>query len=160
MKNQFSFRVKMVAVCLAVLTMLGTMSGCDDDDEMDNRPYTISGDGDGAQMVPAVGGSGTGSISGTYDPSTRELTYTSNWNGLSGAPSSAGFYRGASGASGTVVGTPWTFQTGATGTGSINGTMTLTNEQASDMLGGNWYYSYGTTANPDGEVRGQISARR
>lgn len=141
--------------------MLGGLSACDDYDEKpDNRPYTVSGDASGSQMVPAVSGTGTGSIDGTYDPATRSLTFTSNWNGLTGPPSSGGFFRGASGTNGTAVGTPWTFADGSIETGSMNGTMTLTSEQARDMLDGGWYYTFGTTANPGGEVRGQITATR
>jgi hypothetical protein len=58
------------------------------------------------------------------------------------------------------VGTPWTFASGSTGTGSTSGKMTLTEEQAQQLMNGNWYYSYGTSANPNGEVRGQISTSR
>jgi hypothetical protein len=108
--------------------------------------------------VPAVSGTGTGTITGTYDPNTQLFTYTTNWNGLTGAPTSGGFYSGASGTTGTAVGTPWTFASGTTGTGTQSGTMTLTSAQAAQLTSGGWYYSYGTTAHPGGEVRGQITA--
>jgi hypothetical protein len=36
--------------------------------------------------------------------------------------------------------------------------MTLTDAQATNLTNGGWYYSYGTAANPTGEVRGQITA--
>jgi hypothetical protein len=152
---------RVLFMCLALAILSGLAISCDDDDDkVDNRSYTLSGDAGGSQMVPAVSGSGSGTITGTYNPSTRELNYTSNWNGLTGAPTSGGFYNGASGTSGTAVGNPWTFASGSTGTGSTTGTMTLTSAQADQLLGGNWYYSYGTTANAGGEVRGQISATR
>jgi hypothetical protein len=161
MKQQLFSQVRMAAVSLSFLVLLIALPGCDDyEEEKDNRPYTISGDGDGAQMVPSVTGTGTGTINGTYNPSTRELTYTSNWSGLTGAPASGGFFRGGRGVSGTAEGTPWTFQSGSTETGSVNGTMTLTDQQATELLGNNWYYSFGTAMNPGGEVRGQISATR
>jgi len=154
-----------LATRLAVLLTFSAFAlvCCKDDDNNDttnNAPYTISGNANGTQMVPSVAGTGTGTISGSYNPSTRVLNYTSNWSGLTGAPTSGGFYAGASGVNGTAVGTPWTFATDATGTGSNSGTMTLTEEQARQFLGGGWYYSYGTAANPNGEVRGQISATR
>jgi hypothetical protein len=163
MKSQKFSAMRSLAICLSFVVFTGVFSSCDDDDNnstSNNSPYTISGNASGSQVVPAVSGSGTGTISGTYDPASRKLTYTSNWNGLTGAPSSGGFYSGASGASGTAMGTPWTIASGSTGTGSTSGTTTLTSEQASDFLGGNWYYSYGTSTNPNGEVRGQISATR
>jgi hypothetical protein len=161
MKTQFLGR-KMMAMLALVLVSSFMLVSCDkdDDNQVDNRPYTISGAANGSQMVPAVAGTGTGTITGTYDPSTKQLTYTSNWNGLTGAPTSGGFYTGASGTNGTAVGTPWTFEGNATETGSNSGTMTLTSEQAAQLLGGNWYYSYGTAANSGGEIRGQITASR
>ena len=67
-------------------------------------------------------------------------------------------YYGASGVNGTIVGSPWTFESGLTGTGMRTDTTTLTSEQETQLTGGNWYYSLGTTANPAGEVRGQITA--
>jgi hypothetical protein len=157
--NSIRLRIAGMAVCAVLLVNL-TSCKDDDDNQTNNAPYTISGDANGANVVPAVSGTGTGTISGTYDPATRKLQYTSNWNGLTGAPTSGGFYSGAAGSSGTAVGTPWTFASGSTGTGSTNGTMTLTEEQANQFTKGNWYYSYGTSANPGGEVRGQITATR
>jgi len=146
---------------LMIASSIAVMSCKNDDNNnvaTNMQPYTISGSANGSQMVPPVAGTGTGTISGTYDPQTRQLNYTSNWNGLTGAPTSGGFYAGASGASGTAVGTPWTFDSNATGTGTNSGTMTLTQDQANAFTKGGWYYSYGTTANPNGEVRGQITA--
>jgi hypothetical protein len=160
-KTKFFKGITTMLTLLVMLVFVAAITSCDDDDDaVNNSPYTISGNASGSQMVPSVTGTGTGAISGSYDPATRQLTYTSNWSGLTGAPSAGGFYSGASGVSGTAVGTPWTFGSGATGTGSNSGTMTLTEAQASDFTNGNWYYSYGTTANPAGEVRGQITATR
>jgi hypothetical protein len=132
----------------------------DDDNNNNNRSYTISGNASGSQMVPSVAGNGSGTISGTYDPNTRMLTYNSGWSGLTGAPTSAGFYTGATGVSGSAVGSPWTLGSNLTGTGTFSGSTTLTTEQADQLTSGNMYYSYGTAANSGGEVRGQITATR
>jgi hypothetical protein len=161
MKTNFLFPLNMAAMCLAVFVLTAVVSSCkDDDDDTYNAPYSISGDADGSQMIPAVTGTGTGTISGNFDPSTRELAYTSNWNGLTGAPTSAGFFNGASGSAGTAVGSPWTFEANGTGTGTISGSMNLTQEQATQLTNGTWYYSFGTSTNPGGEIRGQITATR
>ena len=130
----------------------------DDDDDMPTRPYTISGNANGGQVVPAVTGTGTGTITGTYNPNNGTLIYTTNWNGLTGAPTGGGFYIGGTGTNGAAIGTPWTFEPTATGTGSFIDTMSLTNDQATQLKNGNWYYIYNTTTNPAGEVRGQITA--
>jgi hypothetical protein len=144
-----------VIVSGAVIMFMGN---CKDDSNPQPSSYTISGSANGSQVVPSVAGTGTGTITGTYNPNSRVLTYTTGWNGLTGAPTSAGFYSGASGASGTAMGSPWTLANGITGTGSMNGAMTLTSEQARTLMDGNMYYSYGTSANPNGEVRGQMTA--
>ncbi|MES1219202.1 MAG: hypothetical protein ABUT20_27095, partial [Bacteroidota bacterium] len=51
--------------------------------------YALSGNADPSQMVPAGTGNGAGIITGTYDASTHVLDYASNWNNLSGPPTSA-----------------------------------------------------------------------
>ncbi len=164
MKQKFLPQLKMLALSLTLIFAAGAMSiSCNDDDDdnkADNSMYTISGDANGTQMVPAVNGTGSGTITGTYDAKTRQLNYTSNWSGLTGAPTGGGLYSGASGSAGTAVGNAWTFDSTATATGSNTGTMTLTSAQADQLIGGNWYYTYNTTANPGGEVRGQIKATR
>lgn len=158
----FQITWKSILLSMAMIAMI--MTSCDNDDDnnnqVNNKPYNISGNASGSQVVPSVEGTGSGTITGTYDPSTRQLQYTSNWSGLTGAPMSGGFYSGASGSAGTAVGSPWTFASGSTGTGSNSGTVTLTEEQAQQLTSGSMYYSYGTSANPNGEVRGQITAGR
>ena len=139
------------------------LSSCDKDknDNNNNVPtYTVSGNASGSQEVPAVTGTGTGTFSGKYDPSTGRLMYTSTYTGLSGAPTSAAFYTGASGVSGTMTGNAWNLGTGLSATGSVTDTITLTQDQASQLLSGNLYYSYATTMNPGGEIRGQLSTTR
>lgn len=161
MKTRFKWLTWMSAAAFLFFAVFA-FAGCkkDKNDEPDNRPYTLTGNATGAQMVPVVEGDGTGTFTGTYDPATRKMSYTTTWNGLTGAPTSGGFYTGAKGAAGTAAGDPWTMGTDWTGTGSTTGTMTLTPEQANDLINGNMYYSMGTAANSGGEIRGQISATR
>ena len=163
MKTTNYFRWRTVYACIAVMLFSCLfITSCDDDDDgnpVDNQPYTISGNASGSQMVPEVTGTGSATITGTYNPATRELNYTSNYSELTGQPNAGGFYIGASGSSGLAVGTPFSI-TGGTGTGTTTGKFTLTTEQADQLLGGNWYYSYGTAAYPSGEVRGQITTTR
>lgn len=146
----------MMVVALSVVTF-----SCDDDEDnspRQQRNYTISGNAAGSQVVPAVSGDGSGTITGTYNPNTRMLNYTNTWTGLSGAPNGGGFYYGATGVNGTSVGSPWTYDGTATGTGTYTGSMQLTQAQADQLIAGDWYYGYNTATNTNGEVRGQISA--
>jgi hypothetical protein len=155
---------KMWKTILLMFTLIalsvGTFS-CDDDNDNDSKKtYTISGNADGSQMVPAVNGDGTGTVSGTYNPNTRVLAYTTNWADLTGAPTGGGFYSGATGVNGSIIGAPWAFDSNATSTGTRTGTMTLTYEQAQQLLNGGWYYLFNTAENLAGEIHGQVTATR
>lgn len=160
MKNVFSVSKRFLLIGSMVAMGALVLSGCKkDNNNNDNKTnYSISGNASGSQMVPAVSDTGTATISGTYNGNTRVLTYTTNWSNLTGAPTSGGFYSGATGVSGTLVGSTWDLGTGLTETGTFSGQTTLTADQANQLLNGGWYYSLGTTANPNGEVRGQITA--
>lgn len=159
MKTEMRWRTMLLILMVGALSVFAF--SCDDDD--DNGPelrdsFAISGNANGDQVVPAVDVDGTGTITGVYNPNTGVLTYTYMWNGLSGAPTSGGFYNGDAGVDGTLVGSAWTFGGTATGTGTASGTMTLTQEQESQLILGDWYYGYNTAAHADGEIRGQITA--
>jgi len=161
MKNKFLSvnRIPAVFMCLVFAAVL--VSSCKKDNgNVNNQPYNISGNASGAQAVPSNGAMGSGTITGTYDPATGTLSYTSTWTGLSGRPSSAGFFSGASGVAGTPVGEAWILDTTMTTSGTVNGSVVLTSDQASQLLAGNMYYTYNTIAYPGGEIRGQITATR
>jgi hypothetical protein len=84
------------------------------------------------------------------------LNYNIGWTGLTDTASNVGFYSGATGVSGNSAQNLAVSVQGMTG--SATGTLTLTDQQESDLLNGNWYYSVGTLANSTGEVRGQVTA--
>jgi hypothetical protein len=160
MKTTKSFLSPLLLILPVVLVSSIVLVACSKDNvnNNDNKTYTISGSASGSQMVPSVSGSGTATITGTFNSSTRQLNYTTNWTNLTGAPTFGAFYYGATGVNGAVVGSPWVLGTGLTSTGSFTGSMTLTADQAAQLTSGNWYYVLGTTANATGEVRGQITA--
>lgn len=160
MKKVFGVSGKLLPFLSAVVMGAMLLVSCKKDKNENNNPssYTVSGNASGSQMVPSVSGNGTATINGTYDPNTRVLTYTTNWTGLSGAPTSGGFYSGASGTNGTLVGSNWTLGSGLSSAGTFSGQTTLTADQATQLTSGNWYYTLGTASNANGEVRGQITA--
>lgn len=161
MKTLKKFSVSFVALFISVFLISAVISGCKKDkNNTNNTPYTLSGNASGSQVVPSVTGNGAGTFTGTYDPATNKMNYTVNWNNLTGAPTSGGFYNGASGAAGTAMGDPWTMGADWTGTGTYSGNMTLTQDQANQLINGNTYWTMGTAANTGGEIRGQISATR
>jgi len=122
--------------------------------------YSVSGSANGAQMVPAVSTSGTGTITGTYNANTRLLEYKVNWTSLSGAPTMGGFFNGAAGSNGTMTGTSWAMGTNLGSSGTYSGQTTLTVDQDTQLKAGTWYYSLGTASHTSGEIRGQITATR
>ena len=159
------FSGKFVAAAIAGLSVFA-FTGCTEDlgESIGNTntgtTYTISGNATGAQVVPAVTGTGSATISGNYNTATNQLTYTTTWTGLTGAPTSAAFYTGATGQAGTMIGSAWVLGANTTAAGTFSGQMTLTDAQEADLIAGRWYYSYATAANANGEVRGQITATR
>ena len=109
----------------------------------------------GAQEVPPVTTSGTGTADTTFDKSTNVLTWTVTYSGLSG-PLTAGHFHGpaAAGANAGVV-VPFTGDLSS----PIRGKATLTAAQAADLTAGRWYVNLHTAKNPGGEIRGQVTAK-
>lgn len=108
----------------------------------------------GAQQVPPVQTSATGSADLTYDPATRILTWNITYSGLS-APATMAHFHGpaAAGANGPV--TVWLSQKGTPPASPIKGEATLTPEQAAQFTAGQWYINVHTSSHPAGEIRGQ-----
>lgn len=109
----------------------------------------------GAQEVPPVTTSGTGTIDTTFDKSTNVMTWTVTYAGLSG-PVTAGHFHGpaAPGANAGVV-VPFTGDLSS----PIRGKATLTAAQVADMSAGRWYVNLHTAKNPGGEIRAQLSGK-
>ncbi len=162
MKANGNFSRKLLVISSMFLFSVFVFTACNKDNDNKNnntnKTYSITGNASGSQVVPALPDSGTATISGTYSTATGQLITMTNWTNLTGAPTSGGFYTGATGTNGTLVGSAWALPSGLANTGSFADTMTLTADQATQLTTGNWYYSLGTTANPNGEVRGQITA--
>ncbi|MHA6247182.1 CHRD domain-containing protein [Pontibacter sp. CAU 1760] len=142
-----------------MIVLLGgflAFSGCDDDDDDDDdgTPNLVALQQvnlTGAQETPPVTTSATGTFSGTYNDDTNVLSYTITFQGLT--PTAMHFHKGAVGVAGGVeipIGT-------APYTSPIQGqTPALTAAQEADLLNGLWYVNIHTTANPGGELRGQV----
>ena len=131
-------------------------AGCDKDDD-DDEMFKISGNASGAQEVPPVTTSATGTLTGTYDRNTNMLQYTISWTGLSGNVSVAHFHGPA--LAGVSANPVIDIEITTNGTsGSVTGTATLTEELEDDLLAGRIYYNFHTVLHPAGEIRGQVEA--
>jgi CHRD domain len=109
----------------------------------------------GAQSVPPVDTSGSGTADLTWDPSTRVVTWNITYGGLSSPVTMAHFHGPAKqGQNAPVV--IWLTSKTTPPSSPITGNATLTPQQAQQFLAGEWYVNVHTQSHPAGEIRGQV----
>jgi len=108
----------------------------------------------GAEQVPPVQTAGTGTANFTFDPSTRQVTWSITYSGLSSPVTMAHFHNGAAGKNGPVV--VWLSKRGGSAASPITGETTLTAAQAQQFVAGEWYVNVHSQNHPGGEIRGQV----
>lgn len=100
--------------------------------------------------VPPTASTGKGRATATLDRTTRVLTWSVQYEGLTGPATGAHIHAGAEGTNGPVV-VPF-----AVTPSPITGSTTLTEAQVAQLAQGLWYVNVHTAANPGGEIRGQL----
>ncbi len=109
----------------------------------------------GAQGVPPVDTTGSGTAELTYDPATRVVTWNISYSGLSSPTTMAHFHGpAAEGKNAPLV--IWLSKQGSPPTNPIKGSATLTPDQAKQFSAGEWYVNVHTQSHPAGEIRGQV----
>ncbi len=111
----------------------------------------LKSDMKGSSEVPPNDGTATGTAEAVLDTVTRQLTYTVTFSGLSGPAISAHFHGPSEVGKNAGIVIPFKKIHSP-----IEGTATLTDNQAADLLAGKWYVNVHTAANPGGELRGQM----
>ncbi|QIG93333.1 MULTISPECIES: CHRD domain-containing protein [unclassified Bradyrhizobium] len=108
---------------------------------------------DGKAEVPATTTAGTGTADIDYDAASKKLSWKLTYSGLSGPATAAHFHGPAEAGknAGVAVAIP-----NATSS-PVEGSATLTDAQAADLLAGKYYVNVHTAANPGGEIRGQVT---
>ena len=106
----------------------------------------------GASEVPPTDSKGTGSVTATFDTASKKLSWKGTVSGLSGPATAAHFHAGESGKNGGVA-----VPIAGADKGSFEGSATLTDAQAEELMAGKWYVNVHTAANKGGEVRGQVT---
>ena len=101
--------------------------------------------------VPPNSSKGTGTLTATYDTTSKKLSWKGSYSDLTGSATAAHFHSGEPGKNGGVV-VPI-----APATSPLEGSATLTDAQATDLLAGKWYINVHTDANKGGEIRGQVT---
>ena len=147
----------MKKLLLSALTGLVLVSACKKDDET-VPTMQVSGTLSGSQEVPAVTASGTGTVSGTYTPSTKELKYSITYAGLTSAPTGAHLHYGNAKHTTAAPTVPFS-NLPTTTSGTFSGTVTLNAMQADSLTAGRIYANIHTTANAGGEVRANLTVK-
>ena len=108
---------------------------------------------DGKSEVPATTSAGTGAADLDYDAATKKLSWKLTYSGLSGPATAAHFHGPAEAGknAGVMVPIP------GIASSPVEGSATLTEAQASDLMSGKLYMNIHTAANPGGEIRGQVT---
>jgi len=114
---------------------------------------TMKADLTGAQQVPPVSTSAKGNLTSTYDTDTKRLTWKGSVSGLSGDVTAAHFHGPAEPGknAGVLIPAP------GVKAGAFEGSATLNDDQAKALTSGMTYFNIHTAANPQGEVRGQVT---
>lgn len=102
--------------------------------------------------VPPAKSDGTGTLSGTYDPTTKKLSFTVTYKGLTGPATMAHFHAPAP----TGKDAPIEIPIKGPVDSPIQGDLTLTDAQAKNLTDGMTYFNVHTKANAGGEIRGQV----
>jgi len=108
---------------------------------------------DGKSEVPANASAGTGTADIDYDPASKKLSWKLTYSGLSGAATAAHFHGPAEAGKNAGVAVPIPNAASSPAEGSA----TLTDAQAADLMAGKYYVNVHTAANPGGEIRGQVT---
>jgi hypothetical protein len=103
----------------------------------------------GSAAVPATHSDAFGEAQFTYHSDTRQLEYFVNYDGV--APTRVDIHGPASVGENAAA-----IVTIPVSDSPINGTATLTQEQAGELLGGKLYLDIHSRAHADGDIRGQI----
>jgi hypothetical protein len=107
---------------------------------------------DSASEVPANTSAGKGTADIDFDPATKKLTWKLTYSGLTGPATMAHFHGPAEAGKNAGVAVPIT-----PATSGSEGSATLTDAQAADLLAGKYYVNIHTEANKGGEIRGQVT---
>jgi len=104
-----------------------------------------------ASEVPPNASPATGAADIDFDPATKKLSWKLTYSGLTGPATMAHFHGPAEPGKNAGVAVPI-----APASSPSEGSATLTDAQAADLMAGKLYINVHTEANKGGEIRGQV----
>ncbi len=156
---QSTIRFLKSKTCHAALLSVGlivALSSCSkkssDGDPDPNPPATVEYKATFVKSASNVTTSATGTVTGNFNTSTRELSYTVNWNGLTSEVVDMHFHD-----AGPVIIHISGFPTAVTGQHVAKATFTA--DQASDLAKGQVYVQIHTANYPGGEIIGVLTKK-
>ncbi len=152
MKKAVTLYSKLVFFAVVILVLNSCGKETADSDMLVQNGIALTGQ----QEVPPVATTGSGQLHLRYIKSTRTITYTIIWNGLTSNVTAIKFNGPASpGSVAKPVIELTGFPTGTTG--SVSGDVTVDEAKVNDLLNDKWYLNIHTTKFPNGEIRGQVT---
>jgi hypothetical protein len=103
--------------------------------------------------VPPNDSTGKGTLEATYDSSSKRLSYTADYSGLTGNATMAHFHGPVDPGKNAPIVVPVQGSVAS----PIKGMATLTDSQADELLAGKLYFNVHTEKNKGGEIRGQVT---
>ena len=165
-----TYRINFGILLGALLSLSLVLTACNDDDDdttvipgaeivaLNEVALT------GANEVPAVTTQASGTFKGTYNMSTKVMSYNITFQGIT--PTAMHFHKGGPGIAGpvTIPINPGTSNDPYSSTNPfsspiIRSTSPLTAAQEAELLGGEWYVNIHSDQYPNGEIRGQITRK-
>jgi len=142
---------------MGVMISLLIVSSCDkdDDDDTDNVVH-FEGAMNGANEVPASPSTATGNVTGSFDGTTKILTISVTYSGLSSNITMWHVHKGAVGVSGPPLAgiTSW----GTMGPSPFTwSSPALDASQEADLMNNLYYVNIHTANHGGGEIRGQLT---
>ena len=137
-----------IVLSVSVLSLFTACSKKDDTAPATNTTTELTATINGAQQVPTNNSAATGTFIGSYNGSSKQLAYTVTYQGFT--PSIAHIHLSGSGA----VAIPFVNLTSP-----ITGTVTLSDDQAAQLLNNGMYVNMHSTTYQNGEIRGDIKKK-
>jgi hypothetical protein len=134
-----------MGVCALSAALLGASAGVAD-------TVAMKAELKAANEVPPNASTGSGTADVTYDTASKRVSWKVTYSGLTGGPTAAHFHGPAEPGKNAGVAVPIS----NIATSPSEGSATLSDAQAADLLAGRYYINIHTAANPGGEIRGQV----